>query len=40
MNKKYELLEIEIVLCQETDVIRTSSGYSGDSSDDWGYDIW
>lgn len=36
--KKYELPELEIILFQQEDVVRTSP--FGDGSDDWGYDIW
>lgn len=40
MEKKYTLPEIEIVLIEE-DVVRTSDPlYGGDSSDNWGLDIW
>ena len=38
MKRHYELFEMEIILYQEMDVIRTSK--LGDDSDDWGYDIW
>lgn len=39
MNKNYDLPEIKIILFQE-EIVRTSSIFGNDESDDWGYDIW